>query len=81
VNSGESARLGKKDKERPSACPAEKFIEGVETTDPPAGHIRPERGRAYIAAPDGTPSIKRNLSFLPPETTDATEAAFRKLRH
>jgi hypothetical protein len=37
---------------------APKFIE-VQTIDPPDGFEPPGQGRAYIEAPDGTPTIRR----------------------
>ena len=49
-----------------------KFIE-VETIDTPDGMAPPEPNAVYYEAPDGTPKIKKHLSFTP--TREEQEAA------
>jgi hypothetical protein len=53
--------------------PANQYV-GVMTTDPGAGYAALGDQQSYIVAADGTPLLKRNIDFSPPDTAGAGNA-------
>ena len=52
--------------------PANQYVRAMTSTDPGAGYAALGGQQSYIVAADGTPLLKRNIDFSPPDTAGAS---------